>query len=56
MGLYFEKWHNEIDHLFHEFENIEYTLSRHSALTKAANQPATDARSIDEFMATLNQG
>ncbi len=23
--LYFEKWNNELDHTFHEFESVEYT-------------------------------
>jgi hypothetical protein len=41
--LHFEKWDNELDHTFHEFESIEYT-----------NNPPNDTRSIEEFLEQLS--
>lgn len=40
--LHFPKWDPELDHLWHEYEGIELT-----------DLPATDARSISQFMAAI---
>jgi len=40
--LHFEKWDIEIDHSFHEFEDVEET-----------DRAPTDTRPIDEFLASL---
>ena len=41
-SLHFPKWDPELDHLWHEYEGVEYT-----------GLPATDARSISQFMAAI---
>lgn len=40
--LHFSKWDNELDVTWHEYEGIAFTTS-----------PATDARTIDEFINSL---
>ncbi len=40
--LHFPKWDPELDHLWHEYESIEPT-----------DLPATDARTISQFMAAI---
>ncbi|HRG88124.1 MAG TPA: hypothetical protein PLW44_03830 [Chitinophagales bacterium] len=40
--LHFPKWDPELDHLWHEYEGVEYTGS-----------PATDARTINQFLAAI---
>ena len=41
--LHFDKWDDETDHTFHEFEDVEYT-----------EEPPTDTRSINEFLQRLS--
>ena len=45
LDLHFEKWDDEIDHTFHEFESVSYT-----------NAPPTDNRTIEQFLLQIKNG
>ncbi|MFN8322319.1 MAG: hypothetical protein U0T74_06625 [Chitinophagales bacterium] len=43
--LHFEKWDDDIDHTFHEFESVSYT-----------NELPTDNRTIEQFLLQIKNG